>query len=352
MWGGPHSRRRRRADDGKLPLDASQRSENVQDRARSNPISTGTSPSVAILLATFNGARHLQDQLASISAQTYQGWHLIAADDGSEDNTLAILEQFSDQHPGRVSLLNGPSTGSARDNFLHVLEHAPHAAYYAFCDQDDVWKPQKLALLVEACQQVENETSSDTPCAVYSDLAVVDENLEVLAPSFMEHIAVDPLGISLGSLLVENSIPGCAMLFNDCLRSTFSKYAGPFDDVVMHDWWIALIAKALGRLDFVNAPLVAYRQHATNALGAVQRRGLRFILGKLTVANPEIHGALRQGRLFASAFGCLTTGSATATLADMASLSGKSKLQRIRIYIRSGILKQSLGRRIYQFLSG
>ena len=319
-------------------------------------ISESTAPSksqeVVILLATANGARYLGEQLESILSQTLHGWRIIAADDGSSDTTLEILHTFRESHPGRLTILDEPPVHSAKDNFFRLLLRAPRAAYYAFCDQDDVWHPDKLATLVDACRRLEDAAPTSTPCLVYSDLVVVDEDLEVTADSFMSQIAVTPSRTTLGSLLVENSVPGCATLFNDPLRTIFAAQSGPFDDVFMHDWWLALIAKALGRLEFVDRPLVSYRQHGRNSLGSVNRRGLVFMINKLRNSSTGTDQALRQGHLFSQIYAPSAPPDTARTLAAFTSLNGKSRVRRAAICIRHGILKQTFARRVYQMMRG
>lgn len=262
----------------------------------------------------------------------------------------SVFSRHSPQTIPAVSkILDGPATGSAKDNFLHLLRVAPSAPYYAFCDQDDVWDRCKLEILMTECRALEHDTPAGTPCLVSSDLVVVDESLRTLAGSFWMQIDGDPRRTTLGSLLMENHIPGCAMLFNDALRGRFLEYGGDLRDAVMHDWWLALLAQALGRMSFVSQPLVQYRQHGANSMGSVNRRGGGFMLAKLR-SKDGMGRALRQGALFCRAYGEEATGEAAATLTAFASLAGKSKLARIRLSLRHGLLKQTYLRRVYQMI--
>ncbi len=305
---------------------------------------------VLILLATWNGESFLKEQLASIAEQTHRNWRILAADDGSTDSTISILEEFGAHHPGHLCLLRGDSPGSAKGNFFRLLREAPKAPYYAFCDQDDVWAPEKLSTLVAACQEVESHAETPVPCAVYSDLVVVNEELGVIGPSFMRQIVARPERCTLGSLLVENSAPGCAMLFNHNLRERFAEYEGPLDDVIMHDWWIALLAKVFGYLTYVPEPLVQYRQHGNNSLGSVQRGGPSFVLGKLFTQEDEMRRVVRQGVLLERGHGNRASGESAETLRAFASLPDLGKLARVAVCVRHGILKQTLSRRIYQLM--
>ena len=107
---------------------------------------------VTILLATLNGEDYLKAQLESIAAQTYENWQLVVGDDGSTDGTISILEEFSKQYPEQVTIIkNDPPQGSAKDNFISLIQNS-YGPYFMFCDQDDVWKPDKIYLTLQICQ--------------------------------------------------------------------------------------------------------------------------------------------------------------------------------------------------------
>lgn len=107
---------------------------------------TGFSPPIAVLLATYQGARYLQAQLDSLAGQSHDDWRLIASDDGSTDGTRDILRRFAADHPNReITLVNGPRRG-ATQNFLHLISYLRDGEALAYCDQDDVWLPDRLAL--------------------------------------------------------------------------------------------------------------------------------------------------------------------------------------------------------------
>lgn len=307
---------------------------------------------VVVLLGTYNGSRYLQQQLDSISNQSHTNWRLVIADDGSGDNTMAIVQSFADEHPDRVRIVRGEPTGSARDNFFRLLRAADSGQYFAFCDQDDVWSIDKLERLTRRCQEVQYEHGDqDQPCLVYSDLSVVDAQLDIVSPSFMGQIRARPDGITHRTLLVENAVPGCAMLFNAALADVFR--AHPFDETkaIMHDWWLALLASTVGHISHMPEPLVKYRQHTTNTLGSVDRSGLRFILSKLFQGDRS--AALQtytQAAAFFGAYRDLLDPRVREELKIYASLSNRPKFIRVWTLLRHRILKQSFSRRVYQLL--
>lgn len=306
--------------------------------------------SVAILLATYNGSKYLRAQLDSLVDQTWDNWTIYVGDDGSSDATVELLEQFQSEHPGRLTVLSGERAGGPRANFFRLLHNCPDRhEFVALCDQDDVWHPEKLERLVDRSRV----GSGHEPRLVYSDLSVVDESLRPSAPSFLGQIRSRPSRISFGNQLVENAIPGCSMLLNRALMSKIRAYAGPVDSVLMHDWWIALIATAFGETAFVDAPLVQYRQHGSNAAGSVKRSGFGFMWAKVRARRHD--GAqmatIRQAHQFRVAYGdSLPPGAVRSQLDAFCALPERSKVERVMTCIRYGLLKQTMSRRIFQLL--
>ncbi|KAA9132399.1 glycosyltransferase family 2 protein [Microbacterium caowuchunii] len=306
---------------------------------------------VTVLLATRNGGRHLPEQLASLARQSHGAWDLIVSDDGSTDDTVAVLDRFAAQHPGRVRLLPPETSGSAKRNFFRLLREAPVAERVALCDQDDVWRADKLERLLAACAQTEQASAPDVPVLVASDLAVVDAELHLVARSFLAEIRTDPERITLRSTLAENALPGCAMLLNGALLRVFRDYPGPLDDALMHDWWLALIAESLGVVRVLPEPLVQYRQHDANAAGSVHRSGVRFVVRKVAELRPRaVPGTYRQARLLANAYGARMDAGIRRVVTEYGDLERRSKLARIWHTLRLGVLKQTSSRRIYQVL--
>ncbi len=224
-------------------------------------------PQIVITLAAFNGAKFLHEQLDSLLAQTESRWHLLIRDDGSTDDTLEIIQNYSN-NDRRIQLLpgDGAATGSALGNFTILLEAAFElgAEYVFCCDQDDVWDPNKLELVLARLKQLEGEGRS--PCLVHHDLAVVNETLEPLAGSFVQLMKLQSGDQHNPQRLISrNEVTGCAMA---CNRSLLEIALPVSDQAVMHDWWLALCAGYFGRLAFVPDKLVKYRQHSANAIGA------------------------------------------------------------------------------------
>ncbi len=214
---------------------------------------------VAILLATHNGARFLSEQIESLAAQTHSHWTIFASDDGSTDDTYAILEKHQKQlGANRLVVMHGARQGTAA-NFLALLRRPEILAdYFAYCDQDDIWLPNRLERGIHWCTTI----SETTPALFCGRTRLIDEN--------NTSIGASPLCSRLPSFqnaLAQNIASGNTMLFNQAARRLLMKTEN-FDDVVIHDWWTYLLISACGGRVFYDAePTVLYRQHTDNQIG-------------------------------------------------------------------------------------
>jgi rhamnosyltransferase len=222
---------------------------------------------LVVVLSSYNGARFIAEQIESIRQQTRRSWVLLVRDDGSRDDTVRIVETHSAADPRIVLLRDGRGNLGAAASFSALLEHAAGAGaeYVALCDQDDVWRPDKLERELQLMEEHERMVGRDVPLLVHSDLTVVDQDLRIVHPSFVSYQKLGRESVRpLRRLLVQNFVTGCTTVLNRALL----RAAVPLPPVVMHDWWLALCAGALGQLLYLAEPTVLYRQHARNTLGA------------------------------------------------------------------------------------
>jgi glycosyltransferase involved in cell wall biosynthesis len=236
---------------------------------------------IAILMATYNGERFLREQIDSIMAQSVGGWHLYVHDDGSRDSTTAILAEYETAHPDTITLLDYPSQGGACKNFFSMMKRV-EADYYMFADQDDYWHPDKIEQSVQAMNTLEKEHGLK-PIVVHSDLRVVDERLQEINPSFFALMGIRPERlVSFNDYALQDVATGCTMLFNRAARD--AALGGNIDKALMHDAWVTLRTVAgHGVRHCINKPLIDYRQHSDNVLGAgdVSKYTLAFRLRNL-----------------------------------------------------------------------
>ncbi len=311
------------------------------------------SDTVIILLATFNGEMYLRDQLDSIIAQSHQDWHLLISDDASTDNSLKIIAEYINQFKGKIILLPSHARlGSARDNFFHLLSQAS-GQYFMFCDQDDVWKPQKIADTLRVMKRMEASNSSEVPLLVFSDLDVVSNELSPMGHSFMEYSALKGDRVALHQLLIQNVVTGCTMMINDALRV---QSLPPVDtsNILMHDWWIALVAAAFGEIAFLDAQTVLYRQHGNNSVGAKNVTSINYIVKKLFNYKSEVLGAFlatqKQASCFANAYRNKLSDCQLRLINGYSELYRLNKWNRLRYMYKNNLFKYGFSRKIAQII--
>jgi glycosyltransferase involved in cell wall biosynthesis len=225
------------------------------------------SGSVAILLCTYNGARFLPLQLASFEAQTVEDWRLFVSDDGSTDDTLAVLEAFQEKHgPERVQIRRGPGRGFVANFMSLVCDPMLRSDFYALSDQDDVWANDKLARSRAFVMSV----AGGIPAFYCSRARMIDEagNEIGFTPLYRKAPA-------FRNALVQNIAIGNTMMLNEATRRLLMR-AGADVKAAVHDWWIYLAITAVrGRIYFDPYPSVSYRIHSRNLIGSTESRWRR-----------------------------------------------------------------------------
>ncbi|MEL1249849.1 glycosyltransferase family 2 protein [Aurantiacibacter gilvus] len=309
---------------------------------------------IDLLLATYNGAKYLPEQLASLATQTHGDWRLLVRDDGSSDDTLDVVRAWSETVSQPVEIVEDGRKGlGASLNFAALLEKSD-APYFAFCDQDDAWLPEKLEVMLRAIRSEESRIGEDASVLAFSDLLVVDDTLTQVAPSFWEISRIDPAAgdTELCRLMARNCVTGCASLGNAALRETGLPIPA---GARMHDWWLAMVASAFGSLVPVHQPTIRYRQHGGNVVGAADSRSMalvgqavsrpRFYFAKALAARDN---SQRQARAFAERFGDQLPDEERAlvegygALADQGFLARKAFMLRHRVGAGSPLFRLAL----------
>lgn len=314
-----------------------------------------TQPTVQVLLATYNGERFLREQLDSVLSQSGVTVRILAHDDGSSDRTASILNEYARQYAHQVEVLNdGKRLGSARDNFKHLL-CASSADYVAFCDQDDVWLPEKLQLSMQAMRRLEGTAGAAKPLLVFTDARVVDESLRTVHASLWHSNNLrDAASPTLASLLTENVVTGCTALLNRPLAMRMRTMPAAAQ---MHDHWAALLACGLGALQALPQATVLYRQHAANVIGARDlKAGLpsqlaRFVGREGTEARARQAGLDRaQAASLLQLHGEALRPRERDVVRGFLDLPDQSVLRRIRTVTRFGLWRSGPRRRLAQLL--
>lgn len=218
-----------------------------------------TDPKIIILLGTRNGARFLAQQLESYRAQTYGNWELLVSDDGSTDETIAMIHAFAATVTQRVVVRSGPQLGFWQNFVALVRSDEMDGGLFAYSDQDDIWFPEKLSRAVDwfATQP------ADRPALYFTRTELIEANG---TPAGFSPLFVRPPGFH--NALVQNIGGGNTMVFNRVARQALR--ATPSDaTLVSHDWWTYQVITGIGGLAHYDPwPSLKYRQHGLNLVGA------------------------------------------------------------------------------------
>lgn len=235
------------------------------------------SPRIAILLSIYNGEAFLKAQLDSLLSQSYDNFVVVVRDDKSGDGSLEIVKNYAEKTPSKFHLLpEGDKNLGASGGFAYlmsyVLQHKTElgmeAAYLMFCDQDDVWNSNKIELQMLAMREAENSIGSgNSPILIHSDLQVVAEDTSEIAPSFVAFQGLEIQRNRFPNLVISNLVTGCTALLNEALAEKSLPIPA---NAIMHDWWIAIVAAAFGKVVYLDQPLLKYRQHGNNTIGATK----------------------------------------------------------------------------------
>jgi len=211
------------------------------------------------MMGTFNGEKYISEQLDSILNQTHKNWRLIVSDDGSSDDTLAILKTYEAKLPaGQLIILKGPHHGFAANFLSMCLDDGAQADYYAFCDQDDIWLENKLEVALKWLDAQSNKV----PTLYCGGTIYVSGNSKEVGRSVP--FSLKP---SFSNALVQCLAGGNTMIFNQPLKSLVVE-AGNVK-VSSHDWWVYILCTATGGLvKFDPNPYVLYRQHSESLVGS------------------------------------------------------------------------------------
>ncbi len=244
-------------------------------------------PSISVAMATYNGGKYLEEQLDSILSQTLRPAEIIICDDQSTDDTHTILENYRNR--GLLSYYINDERLGFIGNFKKAVSLCNHGNYIALSDQDDIWLPSKLSMAAEYMQKIDK---ADSPAMVYSDLILVDQNKNLINPSFRNELGQGGYIYCLETLFFGCFVNGCTMLMNPAMRTYFATI--PENGALNHDTWISMIAYTFGKADIVPEPQIYYRSHGNNAteVGGFKKKG------RLSRLYSEIIHSFKKNDLF------------------------------------------------------
>ncbi|WP_271809517.1 glycosyltransferase family 2 protein [Clostridium beijerinckii] len=250
------------------------------DQGLNKNINDDKLPLVSILLAVYKpNEKWFIEQLISLNEQSYENLELFVYNDCPD---FPVSEEFFKKYITNFNytIVSGKINQGSNKVFEELTQIA-NGEFFAYCDQDDIWEKDKISIMMNAFKE-------DDITLVCSDLSIIDENGKKTANSITEirkRINYKS-GYDLAEGLLErNFVTGCAMI----VRKNIAKKAIPFVDSLVHDNWIAIIASLNGKIEFVNKPLVRYRQHNSNQTGI-----LKGIYDKNTYYKFKIEGVLER----------------------------------------------------------
>lgn len=208
---------------------------------------------VSVAMTTFNGEKFLTQQIESILNQDYQIYEIVICDDCSTDSTLDILKNFELKYPNLFHIYRNEKNLGYVKNFEKVLSLCS-GDYIALSDQDDVWDTNKISSLIANIKNFD---------LIHSDARLIDSNDKLLVESFSKHLKKTVYNPSFLSICSTNPVTGCTVM----IKKELLLKALPMPDFIVHDHWLAIIAKGNNGIAYYPKSLVSYRQHNNNAIG-------------------------------------------------------------------------------------
>lgn len=312
-----------------------------------------TKACIDIVLATYNGERFVAQQISSLQNCWRYGElvaRVIVVDDGSSDQTQEIIARLQ-QGDQRIEwhVNPGPQHGPCA-NFSFGLSLTT-AEYIMLCDQDDIWHTNKIARSFQAISTraitAREIIQVQRPALVFSDKRIVDQDLNELCPSFFQLRNISrQWHHCTESLLQQNVASGCTMLFNRRLL----QLALPIPPAAfMHDWWLILVAKLNGEVVFIDEPLIDYRQHSNNSLGAKSHSVLyliRHFFRHLQRFETNFWHTVEQAAALQTRFS-----ETEVTQADFARLQHYSYWQRLALFCKGKVRQHNWKGQLALFLT-
>lgn len=302
---------------------------------------------IDVLLSTCNGEKYLGELFRSLAAQDHKEFRILIRDDGSRDGTLPLIREFIAGNSCKVVLASdtGKSLGVVQ-SFGSLLREST-APYVMFADQDDIWHPRKLSVMAECMRKAESLHAPGTPLLLHSDLRVCGERGELLAHSHVKSQRLSPERNSLAQLCVQNCVTGCAMMINRPLRELVRL---PFpQEAVCHDWYLALVGSAAGKVIFTDQCCTDYRQHKENLKGHVRyclALWGKLFLGGRAALDKRLQAAQKQTLAFVEQYGDIISAEERENLLLWGNIKQYPKLKRLQLCLERKFRKNTFLRNL------
>lgn len=298
-------------------------------------------------MAAYNGEKYIKQQIESIMKNTYENIHLTIYDDTKEAQTTAamtdILRLMTEKYGEKLTYKKNEQNKGCTRNFLEGLQDSA-AEYTMFSDQDDYWNKDKVERTLEKMKEMEGKYGKDTPLVVFTDAIVVDSTLNLIHFSFHRSNHLNTKRVDLAHLLMENKLIGCTMMMNKALKN---KIIAIPKNARVHDWWIALVAAAFGKIGYHEESTILYRQHEDNVIGNQEYGSyIKKRLASLRSQREVIYSNMKQAEEFLEIYNMLLTKEQKSLIGRFANLNKRNWFYRRYAVYRYGYKKSGVPRNI------
>ncbi|WP_289091690.1 glycosyltransferase family 2 protein [uncultured Bacteroides sp.] len=233
---------------------------------------------IDILLSTYNGEKYIYELLESLKEQTYKDFRILIRDDSSSDNTVGIIEKFKESNNINIEIINDNKGNIGSTASFESLVNYSTADYFMFCDQDDVWLPNKIALSINKIEELEKKFGKNIPLLIFTNLKIVDSKLNLISESYFKYQNISPsVCYNIWKCMALSVAAGCTMILNKYSK----EYILPIPKYLIHDHWIISNIVYWGKCDYILEPTILYRQHNNNSVGA-SSTSTKYLLNRLT----------------------------------------------------------------------
>jgi len=258
---------------------------------------------------------------------------------------MEILNLYKMRYPDIIHISRNETNMGVTLNFLNAIIKTT-SEYIMLCDQDDVWKKDKIARTLKRMKQMEVQFGKDMPVAVFTDAYVTDSRLNIIHESFFRSGRLNPGLTDLPHMLMENKLIGCTVMINGAVRKILQSKPLP-KHARYHDGWLGLIAASFGKISFIPEPTLFYRQHEGNVVG--NRGFYAYIIDRISNLRKQkeaLTALQAQAREFADLYRDYFDGRKLDLIMRFSNLSKESFIKRRLLILRYGYLKSGIIRNI------
>ena len=237
---------------------------------------------IDILLPLYNGEKYLCQQLDSILGQSFADWRILIRDDGSTDKSIDIVHDYISKYPHKFVSINDRFGNQGTTGCVNLLLNHVVSDYFMFCDQDDIWELNKIEVSMQEMKRLEKQYPRK-PLLVCSDACCIDGNGNKICSSFYDSQKFIDTTNNIHKMLALNIVQGSTALMNKAVLDVIKE----MPNGLYHDWWTAVNVVCYGKVSYIHQPLLRYRQHQSNVVGALNV-GPCYLIKKLSHVKEQM----------------------------------------------------------------